>query len=113
MFLGDAEREYWSLLRGNQEKHRGNKSFQARSVLILFLLLCSFIWISNCLGNPPFMFFHLYNLPVNFIFFSLPFLGEESTTEVENTPGLEKMILLEVVKIKLKELEQHESDLWT
>ncbi|XWS70340.1 hypothetical protein CRYUN_Cryun03dG0039600 [Craigia yunnanensis] len=27
---GDAEREYWSLLRGNQEKHRGNKGFQAR-----------------------------------------------------------------------------------
>ncbi|KAL1167926.1 hypothetical protein V6Z11_A05G051400 [Gossypium hirsutum] len=27
---GDAEREYWSLLRGNQEKHRGNKRFQGR-----------------------------------------------------------------------------------
>nr|KJB71589.1 hypothetical protein B456_011G131400 [Gossypium raimondii] len=28
---GDAEREYWSLLRSNQEKHRGNKRFQGRS----------------------------------------------------------------------------------
>ncbi|XWS72568.1 hypothetical protein CRYUN_Cryun02cG0051000 [Craigia yunnanensis] len=27
---GDAEREYWTLLRGNQEKHHGNKRFQAR-----------------------------------------------------------------------------------
>ncbi|KAK8314535.1 hypothetical protein V6Z12_D01G178400 [Gossypium hirsutum] len=27
---GDAEREYWSLLRGNQGKHRGNKRFQGR-----------------------------------------------------------------------------------
>ncbi|TYI79880.1 hypothetical protein E1A91_D05G052300v1 [Gossypium mustelinum] len=27
---GDAEREYWSLLRGNQEKHRGNKRFHGR-----------------------------------------------------------------------------------
>ncbi|XP_022730363.1 la protein 1-like isoform X2 [Durio zibethinus] len=27
---GDAEREYWSLLRRNQDKHRGNKRFQAR-----------------------------------------------------------------------------------
>ncbi|XP_022754562.1 la protein 1 isoform X1 [Durio zibethinus] len=27
---GDAEREYWSLLRGNQEKHRENKRFQSR-----------------------------------------------------------------------------------
>ncbi|TYH76937.1 hypothetical protein ES332_D04G120100v1 [Gossypium tomentosum] len=30
MTLGDAEREYWSLLRCNQEKHRGNKRFQGR-----------------------------------------------------------------------------------
>ncbi|KAK8496149.1 hypothetical protein V6N13_098129 [Hibiscus sabdariffa] len=27
---GDAEREYWSLLRGGQEKFRGNKRFQGR-----------------------------------------------------------------------------------
>ncbi|XVE97547.1 hypothetical protein REPUB_Repub03eG0028700 [Reevesia pubescens] len=27
---GDAEREYWSLLRGNQEKYRGNKRLEAR-----------------------------------------------------------------------------------
>ncbi|KAK8275338.1 hypothetical protein V6Z12_D10G131500 [Gossypium hirsutum] len=27
---GDAEREYWSLLRSNQEKHSGNKRFQGR-----------------------------------------------------------------------------------
>ena len=111
MFLGDAEREYWSLLRGNQEKHRGNKRFQARSVPILFPLLCSFVWISNRLGNPHVMFFLLFNSPVKN--FSLCFLGEESTTEVENMPGVEKMILPEVVQIKLKELEPHESDLRT
>lgn len=33
LLLGDAEKEYWSLLRGNQEKHRDNKGNQrGRSV---------------------------------------------------------------------------------
>ncbi|XVE71058.1 hypothetical protein DITRI_Ditri10aG0119600 [Diplodiscus trichospermus] len=27
---GDAEREYWGLLRGNQEKHKGNRRFQSK-----------------------------------------------------------------------------------
>ncbi|XP_022754568.1 uncharacterized protein LOC111302926 isoform X3 [Durio zibethinus] len=44
--------------------------------------------------------------------FNQGFLGEESTTKVENMLEVEKMILPEVVQIKLKEVDQRESDLW-
>ncbi|MBA0878595.1 hypothetical protein Goshw_022018 [Gossypium schwendimanii] len=49
---GDAEREYWSLLRGNQEKHRGNKRFQGRSVPItVFYSFCYLVWLCKSLFN--------------------------------------------------------------
>lgn len=32
LLVGDAEREYWSLLRGNQEKWRENKGNRGRLV---------------------------------------------------------------------------------
>lgn len=60
--------------------------------------------------KPPFMF---YLIRLLMFFFSLHFLGEEGTSEVENMAGVEKMILQEVVQINLEDFEQHETDLWT
>ncbi|KAJ4723455.1 la protein 1 [Melia azedarach] len=34
---GEAEKEYWSLLRGNQERHREIKGFRGRSVYMCYL----------------------------------------------------------------------------